>query len=989
MNPLFTCPACETRFRAEERFVGKRVRCPNPDCSKPMVLELNKAGTLSPTSSLAEKTPRMPPKAESSSISQNRGTRSVKATQLQKPVPSVASKPSSSARAASDSPAGAPNNGRRSGSASRRVGQSRYETRNPLLALFFGFGATCVLGGLALGAYWYSTKPSESLVAESAATDSEAAKRQLAAANNSDSGGVGASKGEPVLTASALTQQKTSAVGKPSSGLGAAQLTSTVSGEALRQNATRQQQLEDKVLPFLVKHCSDCHNATEQEGGLVVHDLATVDQLLKDRKKWERVYRMINAGAMPPQSYDPQPEDGARQEVAEILHKELFEFDCHMIHHAGRSTLHRLNRAEYNNTIRDLFGVSITPADKFPQDDVGEGFDNIGDVLSIPPLLMEKYLDAAEEVASAVIDTRDFSKGTIRAFKPDAFKSTLDGSVNEDGFYILHTNGSVTVDYEASGEGKYKIRIEAAQTQAGDESSIMAIQIDGATVHEFKVRGHRKPDWFEHEVKLSEGSHTIAAAFTNDFFDEKASEKRRDRNLGVGVIEVTGPEGGGTPQWHDVHRKIVTVLPSDTVSVKDAATSVLRPLLYRGFRRPVTDEEVSRFASLVDQTVNQHKETYEYGLFVAVQAMLISTDFLFRKEADPEGTENERVLNDHEIATRLSYFLWSSMPDEQLFQLAENKRLLDPAVLRGQIERMLRDDKAQSLAQNFASQWLNLRNLADVRPNPDLFPDFDDALRTAMAQETSMLFNTIVREDRSIDEFLSADYTFLNERLAKHYGLSGVSGDQFVRVSLEGSNRVGVLTHASILTLTSNPGRTSPVKRGKWILENILGDAPPPAPPGVPALEEAAKDLTSLSLRQRLEIHRKDPGCASCHKTMDPLGMGLENFDAVGRWRDKEGENQVDASGDLPTGEKFTGPIELVSIIRSRREKFARTLVERLMVYALGRGLEYYDKCAVDKTIDLMKQRGNRFSALVEGIVTSDPFLKKSRTRESVPTASP
>jgi hypothetical protein len=258
-----------------------------------------------------------------------------------------------------------------------------------------------------------------------------------------------------------------------------------------------------------------------------------------------------------------------------------------------------------------------------------------------------------------------------------------------------------------------------------------------------------------------------------------------------------------------------------------------------------------------------------------------------------------------------------------------------------------------------------------------------------MGQETILLFNTIVREDRSVDEFLAADYSFINERLAKHYGIAGVTGDQFVRVSLQGTNRTGVLTHASILTLTSNPGRTSPVKRGKWIMENILGDAPPPAPPGVPPLEETTKDVTGLSLRERLELHRKDPGCASCHMAMDPLGMGLENFDAVGRWREKDGEKPVDPSGDLPSGEKFAGPSELISIIRGRQEKFSRTIVERLMVYALGRGLEYYDKCAVDQTMDLMKQRGNRFSALVEGIVTSDPFMKKSRTRESVVSASP
>ena len=714
--------------------------------------------------------------------------------------------------------------------------------------------------------------------------------------------------------------------------------------------------------------------------------LSTVNQLLKERKTWERVYRMINAGAMPPADYDVQPTDDIRREVTEIFYDELYNFDCTQIHHAGRATLHRLNRAEYNNTIRDLFGISLTPADDFPQDDVGEGFDNIGDVLSVPPLLMEKYLDAAETVAAAVIDTRDFSKGLTQTFNADRTESTVGADLEDEGFRMLGSTGSVSATVETPSDGKYKIRIRAQATQAGDEDAKMALQIDSQNVNEFEVKGHRKANWFEHDVTLSAGSHKIGGAFLNDFYNPEAEDKRRrDRNLAIGTIEVIGPEGGGPPAWHEAHRRFVTVRPSETVSVKDAAAQVLRPILYRAFRRPVTDAEVVRFAELVDRNVSEFKETYDYGLYVALQAALVSPDFLFRREADPERDTAERKLNEYEVASRLSYFLWSSMPDDELFQLAENKRLFDPAILQAQIERMLHDDKALALSRNFAAQWLNLRNLADVRPNPELFPDFDDALRSAMGQETEMLFSTIVKENRSIDDFLNADFTFLNERLAKHYGIAGVSGEEFIRVSLEGTKRSGVLTQASILTLTSNPGRTSPVKRGKWILENILGESPPPPPPGVPPLEEAAKDVSDLSLRERLEIHRKDPGCASCHKTMDPLGMGLENFDAIGRWRDKEGEREVDSTGELPSGEKFSGPIELIGIIRGRQEQFHRAFAERLLTYALGRGLEYYDKCAVDQALVLMKQRGNRFSALVEGIVTSDPFMKRSRFRELDP----
>jgi len=764
-------------------------------------------------------------------------------------------------------------------------------------------------------------------------------------------------------------------------------LSGIVAGSETRpERAVRQQKLDETILPFLKTHCTDCHSAESQEGGITVDGLTDVSQLLKERKTWERVYRMINAGAMPPTDYETQPTNDIRMEVAGILYAELYDFDCSEIHHAGRSTILRLNRAEYNNTIRDLFGISLTPADEFPQDDVGEGFDNIGDVLSVPPLLMEKYLDAAETVAAAVIDTRDFSKAFTQIFLADKLKSSIDSKVDKKGFRMLASQGSLTAEVSAHSDGRYRIRIRAAATQGGDENAKMALQIDGENVNEFEVKGDLEPDWFEHDVTLTAGLHAIGGAFLNDYYKPDAPEGRRDRNLAIYSIEVIGPEGGGTPAWHETHRRFVTVRPTDDITVKSAAAQVLRPILYRAFRRPVTDIEVTRFAELVNRNVSEFKESYEYGLYVALQAALVSPDFLFRKEADPEGDATERQLNEYEVASRLSYFLWSSMPDEELFDLAENKTLFDHGVLASQIQRMLQDEKADALSRNFAAQWLNLRNLADVRPNRSIFTDFDSDLRIAMGQETEMFFRAIVNEDRSIDEFLNADFTFLNERLAKHYGIEGVSGNEFVRVSLEGSKRLGVLTHASILTLTSNPGRTSPVKRGKWIMENILGEAPPPPPPNVPPLEEGKKEAAKLSLRERMEIHRKDPGCASCHTTMDPLGMGFENFDAIGRWRDKdEGERDVDSTGELPSGETFSGALELIAVIQKRQEKFHRAFTERLLTYALGRGLEYYDKCAVDQILVLMNQRENRFSAVVEGIVTSDPFMKRSLLRELNP----
>ncbi len=958
MNPSFRCASCNFRFRVEEKFLGRKIRCPNPQCKKPMLLD--PVAVLKETRPPAATSPPQskvtPAKSRTAEPAGNRSPVDIKAYQATKDkVAASATKNPATGRAVQSSASSASpgRNGRRA-----VVQSDRYTARSSMTPLLAACAATLVLGGIGIGGYLFWNQAEEVTIvrANHNSIVSEEVKPDTPRPN-------------------ALAQNAAS--------LADAKPTSAVNDAEVQKNALRLQKLEEKILPFLKTHCADCHNAESQEGGVIVNGLATVDQLLKERKTWEKVYRMINAGAMPPSDYDAQPTEDSRKEVAKILYDELYNFDCAQIHHAGRSTLHRLNRAEYNNTIRDLFGISMTPADEFPQDDVGEGFDNIGDVLSVPPLLMEKYLDAAETIAAAVIDTRDFSKGLTQTFNAEKTESTAGGDPDGEGFRMLGSTGTVSATVTTPSEGKYKIRIRAMATQAGDADAKLELQIDSEKVAEFEVKGHRKPNWFEHDFTLTAGRHKIGGSFINDFYDPEAKDKRRrDRNLAIGTIEVTGPEGGGEAAWHETHRRFVTVRPSDSVTVKEAASQVLRPILYRAFRRPVADAEVARFSELVDRNVTEFKETYDYGLYVALQATLVSPDFLFRKEADPEGNDAERKLNEYEVASRLSYFLWSSMPDEELFKLAENKRLFDPAILQAQIERMLHDDKANALSRNFASQWLNLRNLTDVQPNPEMFPDFDDALRSAMRQETEMLFGTIVKENRSIDDFLNADFTFLNERLAKHYGISGVSGDQFVRVSLEGTKRSGILTQASILTLTSNPGRTSPVKRGKWILENILGEVPPPPPPGVPPLEEATKDTASLSLRERLEIHRKDPGCASCHKTMDPLGMGLENFDAIGRWRDKEGDRDVDSTGELPGGEKFSGPIELIGIIRGRQEQFHRAFAERLLTYALGRGLEYYDKCAVDQALVLMKQRGNRFSALVEGIVISDPFMKRSRTRE-------
>jgi hypothetical protein len=415
--------------------------------------------------------------------------------------------------------------------------------------------------------------------------------------------------------------------------------------------------------------------------------------------------------------------------------------------------------------------------------------------------------------------------------------------------------------------------------------------------------------------------------------------------------------------------------PGGGKTPEQAAREILKPFASRAFRRPARPEEVDALVRLVNPALEEG-ETFERGIQIAVAAVLVSPHFLFRVEIDPEADNPKsiRELNDYELASRLSYFLWSSMPDDELFSLADRGVLHEDDVLEAQIRRMLQSDKAQALVVNFGGQWLNLRNLEDVTPDPTRFGHFSDALRRDMRRETELFFATVMREDRSILEFLTGDFTMVNGRLAGHYGMNGISGEEFQKVALTDGKRIGLLTHASILTLTSNPTRTSPVKRGKWIMENILGTPPPDPPPNVPMLEEAQKASPNLSLREQMVLHRKNPVCASCHRKMDPLGFGFENFDAVGRWRNKDGEFPVDASGELPGGERFSGPADLVRILAKRKTQFTETLVSRMLVYALGRGLKPYDQSAIDEIVGRVEKNDYRFSSVITGIVMSRPF---------------
>ncbi len=743
---------------------------------------------------------------------------------------------------------------------------------------------------------------------------------------------------------------------------------------------------EKSAAPLVAKYCLACHTGAKAASGVSLDKFKTTAQVIKGRDVWDRVAENVSGGHMPPVGA-PRPTQAERDKLSAWIQTTLSRADCDL-KDPGRVTLRRLNREEYNNTVRDLFGVNIRPADEFPSDDVGYGFDNIGDVLSMSPLLMEKYLNAAEKVSRAVIVLPESATMTKHFQAAQAAQTPGSGQVYGDGFRILASNGELILNFDFPQAGEFELRARAFQQRAGTEAAKMSFRIDGKDIKTVDVTaGAYSPANFFVRTSVPAGKHRYAVAFINDFYDSttppnpklsKAEQKPRDRNLIVENLEVVGPFGvKALPS--EMQKRIVVATPSEETAAawSAAARKVLKPLAGRAYRRPVTNAEVERLVKCVTLAQN-NGETYERGIQIAIQAALVSPNFLFRVEVDPRTSnpKAERLLNPYELASRLSYFLWSSTPDEELTASAAKGDLEKPAVLEQQIKRMLKDPRSKALSENFAGQWLMLRSLNNVSPNPDQFPTFNDTLRKSMRTETEMFFNAIVQEDRPILDFIDGKFTYLNEPLAKHYGIGGIAGENFRRVALTGDQRGGILTQASILTVTSNPTRTSPVKRGKWVLENLLGTPPPPPPPGIPELDKKGGPLTG-SLRQRMEEHRKNPTCASCHARMDPIGFGLENFDAVGRWRAKDGEFAIDASGTLPGGKSFNGPGQLKTILKGKKDLFVRCLSEKMLTYGLGRGLENYDRCTVDTIMKSVAKNNYRFSSLIAAVVESDPFRKR------------
>jgi hypothetical protein len=737
-------------------------------------------------------------------------------------------------------------------------------------------------------------------------------------------------------------------------------------------------------------------------------DQADATQAGDHAEVWEKVVRKLRAGVMPPAG-SPRPDAATREALVSSLETALDAAATAAPNPGRPATLHRLNRAEYHNVIRDLLSLDIDVAALLPSDDASYGFDNIGDILTVSPALLEGYLEAARRISQeAVGDPGIASETYTYRVAPDLTQdSRLDG-------LPFGTRGGALIHHTFPVDGEYVVKVDLLRSFIGGimglaEQHQLEIAVDGERITTFAVGGKKwsakegdeaveasagktskeQPEDAPLRVRLpiKAGPRVVSVTFLQRPSVE--SEDLREPYLRsyavlsdfangqphIGSVSITGPFAatvGETPS----RRRILVCRPERESEETACAKQILTALTRRAFRRPVTDADIRVMLAFYDAG-RAKTGRFDDGIERAVQRLLVSPEFLVRIERDPEQiapNTNYRV-SDLDLASRLAFFLWSSIPDEPLLQLAERGRLREPAVLAGEVRRMLADARAQALITNFAAQWLYLRNVPASRPDTQLFPDYDDNLRQSLRRETELLFDSVVREDRSIVDLIGARYTFVNERLARHYGVPNIYGSQFRRIPLaDDSPRGGLLGQGSVMTVLSYPNRTSPVQRGKWIMENILGSAPPPPPPNVPDLPEATSDATVRSMRERMVQHRANPVCASCHSRIDPLGLPFELFDAVGRYRTSESNTPIDASGALPDGTTFNGPVELRQRLLANPERFISTVTEKLLTYALGRGLDSYDGPSVRGILREAARNEYRFSSLVTAIVNSPPF---------------
>jgi hypothetical protein len=730
---------------------------------------------------------------------------------------------------------------------------------------------------------------------------------------------------------------------------------------------------ERSVLPILQTACFDCHSGVEPAAGLDLTALASADEVVAEPDRLRKMLRRIASGDMPPPDGPELAAEDRATLVAYFQPTFLALGDGEI--RSGPPVTRRLSRVEYANSIRDLVGVDYAVAEAFPADDVGYGLDNIGDVLSISPLLVEKYLDAADEIARRAIVDPDAMRTDVSLA---ASEFALDnGHQSADGELVLTTTSMATTSIELRAAGRYRIEISAYGHQAGPESVKMSCVIDGRPIGSDEVTSRRSPSRHEFEFRHAGGHCQIGVSFDNDYYRPEAPKRSdRDRNLVLSSVRVVGPldiDWATSASSGVLH----VVVPSETVEPRAAAAQTLAPLLPRAYRRPVAEAELEELLDLVDEALREG-ESYHGALQVALSAILSSPHFLLKVESQAPTDGRAAPLDDWELASALSFLLWSSGPDDELLELAAAGRLQDPAELRRQVTRMLDDPRGAALVENFATQWLQLRLLDRVDPDPQLVEDFRGQLADSMRRETQLFVADLVKRNDSLLRLLDGDYTYVDAALARHYGLPDSEwpsddGQEFQRISLDGTPRRGILTHASILTITSNPNRTSPVKRGKWVLETLLAEPPPPPLPDVISLESQS-ELTG-SLREKMEQHRRDPRCATCHAKMDALGFAMEHFDAVGRFRNADGDHPIDARAQLPSGETFEGVEQLEQLLlRSRGDQIARAFAERLLTFGLGRGLAWYDHVAIERAIAESAADGYRVRDIIESVVLGSSF---------------
>jgi len=740
----------------------------------------------------------------------------------------------------------------------------------------------------------------------------------------------------------------------------------------------------------LDRYCVTCHNQKLKTAGMLL-DEADVANPGSGPEVWEKVVRKLRTGTMPPPSM-PQPPIEDRRALLSWLETSLDQAAAAKPNPGRTETLRRLNRTEYQNAIRDLLALDVDVAALLPADDSGHGFDNVT-VGDLSPALLDRYVSAAQKISRLAIGTTQTSlQSDIIRVPPDVTQESQVPGLP------IGTRGGVSARYTFVQDGEYDIQILLSRNHRGTVEGLK-----DARPHEIKVLLDRTPigsltvqkpeedddSRFDKDLKLrvrvTAGPHDLGVTFVRNSsavveterqpLQSRFNEVRHPRtNPAISQVSITGPYAPKGADATPSRRRIFVCRPAAPREEEACATKILSTLMRRAYRRPVSQADLK--GPMLFYREGRLDADFDAGIGNALSAVLMSPEYLFRVEREPEKAPGGVYrITDVALASRLSFFLWSSLPDDELLDAAVRGELRRPDVLERQVRRMLADPRAYNLASNFAGQWLTVRNLVSVDPNARLYPDFDDNLRQAFRLETELFVDSIVREDRSVLDLIKADYTFLNERLAKHYGIPNIYGTRLRRVTLDpASNRGGLLRQGSVLAVTSYATRTSPVLRGVYVLNNILGAPPPPPPPNVPALEESAV-AANLPMRQRLAAHRKNPVCSTCHQTIDPAGFALENFDAVGRWRDQDGDiGPVDMSGGLPGVGELKGVAGLEEGLLRRPELFAGTLTEKLMTFALGRGVEYYDAPAIRRILREAQPGGYRFSSLIVGIVKSVPF---------------